>query len=96
MWNEFRKFTQRQKNNEISSPKLWALTLQKLYEKKREPIFLNTLLNSVYCSFKFIKTYRLPNQTSFGTVRRLPKHILDALLSEPPFKIKTYVGFGIS
>lgn len=38
--------------------------------------------------FQTVKSYRLPNQTAIGPIRRQPQHMLDTLPSDSPFKEK--------
>ncbi|KAL7618681.1 hypothetical protein Lser_V15G04364 [Lactuca serriola] len=88
MWDDFCKFTKRRKDNEIPSPRFWALTLQQLYSDLGIPISTDSSEDEVYVSFKTIKSYRIPNQSDFGAIRRLPEHMLSILPSDSPFKAK--------
>lgn len=57
LWKDFWKFAVKRKLNEIPSPILWALILQKLYPKRNEAIKLNSNVQEVYYSFKTIKAH---------------------------------------
>lgn len=76
LWEDFRKFSIKRKLNEISSPRFQALLLQQLYRERREPIHIKTDQKEVFLFFKANKTYRLPNQFSFGPTRWFPRHML--------------------
>ena len=68
--------------NATLSLRFWALTIQQLYQERREPIPVYTIPKDVFLSFESIKTYHLQNQASFGTIHRLPEHMLVTLPSE--------------
>lgn len=81
MWQDFRKIAIKRKPNEISSPRIWALTIQQLYKERSEPIPVATILKEVYVTFKTIKHYLIPDQSSFRPIRHLHEHMLDIIPS---------------
>ena len=81
LWQDFWKFAIKRKPNDISNPRFWALTIQQLYREMSEPILMDTIPREVFVSFKTIRHYRIPDQTSFGKIRRLLEHMLVILPS---------------
>lgn len=94
LWKDFPKFALKRKPNEISSSRLWALTLEQLYDEGLESIPLNSDLKEVCYSFKAIKTYRLPNQFTFKPICCLPQHMLAAVSSDSLY-LKHYLATSV-
>lgn len=62
------KFTDQRKTNEILSMIFWSQTLQQLHSERHEAILLAIDIPGVYCTFKAIKMYMLPNLSYLGHV----------------------------
>lgn len=62
LWQDFLKFTDIRKANEIPSLRFWNLTLQRLYLERHEAVLVASYILEVYYSFKVINTYRFTNQ----------------------------------
>ena len=65
LWQDFQRFAIKWKVNEISSPRFWAWTIQELYKERSEPILVSKIPKEVCVTFKAIKHYRIPDQSSF-------------------------------
>lgn len=72
IWSDFRKCTHHRKQNEIPCPIFHPLTWKQIYTKMLEHVSICTTPTELYYTFKVDQKYRLPNQTSFSCVQRLP------------------------
>ena len=81
----FCKFAIKRKLNEILSPRFWALMIEHILKELNVPIPVSTIPPEVCASFKLVKSYRIPDQSSFGPVRRLPNNMLALIPSGSPY-----------